>query len=150
MAKRRLYQIERTELEDKISLEFNDRGWKEIGRCSDGQKCTAILSIAMFERDTPLIIDQPEDSLDNSFIFREVVRILRKIKNKRQLIIATHNANIPVLGDSELMLVMKSNGKNGFVTERGGIDNDKIKVHAQDILEGGKEAFERRKLKYGI
>ncbi|MGD2248773.1 MAG: PHP domain-containing protein [Candidatus Methanofastidiosia archaeon] len=150
LAKIKLYQIERIELEDKISLEFNDKSWKEIGRCSDGQKCTAILSIAMFERDTPLIIDQPEDSLDNNFIFREVVKNLRKIKNKRQLIIATHNANIPVLGDSELMLVMKSNGLNGFVTERGAIDKEKIKVYAQDILEGGKEAFERRKLKYGI
>ena len=104
----------------------------------------------MFERDITLIIDQPEDSLDNSFIYKEVVKNIRKIKNKRQLIIATHNANIPVLGDSELISVMTSNGRNGFVTERGIIDKNKIKIHVQNILEGGKEAFERRKLKYGI
>jgi len=150
LAKSKLYKIQTTVLEDKITVELNDKGWKELASCSDGQKCTAILSIALFERDIPLIIDQPEDSLDNSFIYKEVVKIIRNIKNKRQLIIATHNANIPVLGDSELILVMTSNGKNGFVTERGVIDKDKIKIHVQNILEGGKEAFERRKLKYGI
>lgn len=150
LAKNKLYQIQTVDLEDKITVELNDHGWKELASCSDGQKCTAILSIAMFERDIPLIIDQPEDSLDNSFIYKEVVKIIRKIKNKRQLIIATHNANIPVLGDSELILVMTSNGKNGFITERGVIDTDKIKMHVQNILEGGKEAFKRRKLKYGI
>ena len=150
LAKNKLYKIQTTELEDKITVNLNDKGWKELASCSDGQKCTAILSIAMFERDIPLIIDQPEDSLDNSFIYKEVVKNIRKIKNKRQLIIATHNANIPVLGDSELILVMTSNGKNGFVTERGVIDKDKIKIHTQNILEGGKEAFERRKAKYGI
>lgn len=150
LAKSKLYTIQTTELEDKITVELNDHGWKELASCSDGQKCTAILSIAMFERDITLMIDQPEDSLDNSFIYKEVVKIIRKIKDKRQLIIATHNANIPVLGDSELISVMTSNGRNGFVTERGVIDKNKIKTHVQNILEGGKEAFERRKLKYGI
>jgi hypothetical protein len=144
------YEIETFYLEDKITIEINDRGWKELASCSDGQKCTAILSIALCERDIPLIIDQPEDSLDNAFIYEGVVRIVRNIKNKRQLIIATHNANIPVLGDSELILVMTSNGKNGFITERGVIDKDRIKTYAQNILEGGKDAFVRRKAKYGI
>lgn len=150
LAKSKLYRIQVTELEDKITIELNDHGWKQISSCSDGQKCTAILSIAMFERDIPLIIDQPEDSLDNAFIYKEVVKNIRGLKNKRQFIVATHNANIPVLGDSELMLVMKSNGINGFVTERGVIDKDIIKKHVQNILEGGKDAFEKRKLKYGI
>jgi hypothetical protein len=82
LAKSKLHKIQTTELEDKITVELNDHGWKELISCSDGQKCTAILSIAMFERDIPLIIDQPEDSLDNSFIYREVVKIIRKIKIK--------------------------------------------------------------------
>jgi len=150
LAKNKLYRIQVTELDDKITIELNDHGWKQISSCSDGQKCTAILSIAMFERDIPLIIDQPEDSLDNAFVYKEVVKNIRCLKNKRQFIVATHNANIPVLGDSELMLVMKSNGINGFVTERGVIDKDIIKKHVQNILEGGKDAFEKRKLKYGI
>jgi ABC-type lipoprotein export system ATPase subunit len=150
LVKSKIYKIQMIDVEDKITIQLNDHSWKELSSCSDGQKCTAILSIAMYERNIPLIIDQPEDSLDNSFIYREVVKIIRKIKNERQLIIATHNANIPVLGDSELILVMASDGKNGFITERGVIDKDRIKKLVQNILEGGRDAFERRKLKYGI
>lgn len=150
LTKGKIYKIQTLDIEDKVTVELNDLGWKHLSSCSDGQKCTAILSIAMFERDIPLMIDQPEDSLDNSFIYQAVVTAIRKIKNGRQLIIATHNANIPVLGDSELILVMVSNGKNGFITERGVIDKDRIKIHVQNILEGGKDAFERRKSKYGI
>ena len=150
LVKSKVYKIQTIDVEDRIIVQLNDHSWKELSSCSDGQKCTAILSIAMFERNIPLIIDQPEDSLDNAFIYQEVVKIIRKIKNERQLIIATHNANIPVLGDSELILVMSSNGKNGFITERGVIDKDRIKTHVQNILEGGRDAFERRKLKYGI
>jgi len=150
LVKSNIYKLQIIDIEDRITVHLNDHSWKELSSCSDGQKCTAILSIAMFERNIPLIIDQPEDSLDNAFIYQEIVKIIRKIKNKRQLIIATHNANIPVLGDSELILVMSSNGKNGFITESGVIDKDRIKTHVQNILEGGKDAFERRKSKYGI
>jgi len=137
-------------LEDVPTIHLNDRGWKPLNQLSVGQKCTALLSIAMLERETPLILDQPEDSLDNAFIFQNVVQITRKLKDKRQLIIATHNANIPVLGDSELMLVMKSNGSNGFVTTLGVIDDANIKTHAQNILEGGEKAFKWRLEKYGF
>jgi len=150
LAKNKLYEIQTAQRDDKITIMLKDGGWKEVESVSDGQKCTAILSIAMNERNIPLIIDQPEDSLDNSFIYDAVVKMIRKIKNKRQLIIVTHNANIPVLGDSELMLVMTSNGRNGFVTKRGAIDGSEIKSFVQKILEGGKEAFEKRKEKYGI
>ncbi|WP_243669933.1 hypothetical protein [Methanoculleus chikugoensis] len=137
LAQGAVFELEIVELEDRITIELNDHSWKEISKCSDGQKCTTILAIAMCERDFPLIIDQPEDSLDNSFIYSQVVKILREIKNHRQLIIATHNANIPVLGDAELILVMRSNGLNGFVNDRGVIDKDTIKTHVQTILEGG-------------
>ncbi len=150
LTKDKIYEIQVTKLEDKITIELNDNGWKPVNKCSDGQRCTAILSIGMSERNSPLIIDQPEDSLDNAFIYTNVVKVIRKIKSARQLLIATHNANIPVLGDGELILVMTSNGVNGFVTERGVIDNDKIKTYAQAILEGGKEAFQKRRLKYGF
>jgi ABC-type cobalamin/Fe3+-siderophores transport system ATPase subunit len=150
LGKNKLFDIQTICLEDRVNIQLNDKGWKDISSCSDGQKCTAILAIAMFERNVPLIIDQPEDSLDNSFIYNQVVKVMRDIKNKRQVIVATHNANIPVLGDSELMVVMTSNGRNGFIRERGVIDDNKIKVHVQNILEGGKEAFEKRKQKYGF
>lgn len=145
-----IYTLQTVRLEDKVTIELNDHSWKEISKCSDGQKCTAILAIAMYERDFPLIIDQPEDSLDNSFIYKNVVQILRQIKKNRQLLVVTHNPNIPVLGDAELIMVMKSNGQNGFVSERGVIDKNAIKSHVQSILEGGKEAFDMRMKKYGF
>ena len=74
---------------------------------SDGQRHTILLTIAMLaESNVPLVIDQPEDDLDNAFIFSSIVTTLRAIKEKRQVILVTHNANIAVLGDSELILPM--------------------------------------------
>ncbi|MEM7802361.1 MAG: TrlF family AAA-like ATPase, partial [Chloroflexota bacterium] len=94
---------------------------------STGQKCTAILSIILVERNTPLIIDQPEDDLDNAFIFREIVQTLRREKERRQFVIATHNANIPVSGDAELILLMDADEKNGWIKCAGSIDDPAIR-----------------------
>ena len=115
---------------------------------STGQKCTAILSIILVERNTPLVIDQPEDDLDNAFIFREIVQTLRREKEKRQFIIATHNANIPVSGDAELILLMEANEQHGWVAHRGSIDDPGIREPVENILEGGREAFRLRQAKY--
>ena len=115
---------------------------------STGQKCTAILSIILVERDTPLVIDQPEDDLDNAFIFREIVQTLRREKERRQFIIATHNANIPVSGDAELILLMEANEQHGWVAHRGSIDDPQIREPVENILEGGREAFRLRQAKY--
>jgi len=142
--------LETIKLEDEISISLNDSGWKTISKLSTGGKCTAILVIAMLERDIPLLIDQPEDSLDNAFIYEAVVNTVRKLKDKRQLLIVTHNANIPILGDCELMFVMKSDGMQGKIKCRGVIDNQEIKEKAQLILEGSEIAFKKRKEKYGI
>jgi len=143
-----LIKLEVFELHDQPIIELNDGGWKRLDEMSDGQQCTALLSIAMIERYVPLVIDQPEDMLDNQFISTEVVDLVRNIKHDRQIITATHNANIPVLGDSEQIIVMKSNGRQGFYSACGSIDSDEIKDQTQDILEGGEEAFERRNDKY--
>ena len=82
-----------------------------VKQLSDGQKHTILLTIAMLaESNVPLVIDQPEDDLDNAFIFSSVVATLRRIKETRQLIVVTHNANLAVLGDSELLLPLKRTG----------------------------------------
>jgi len=143
-----LTKLELFEIHDRPVIELNDGGWKELSEMSDGQQCTALLSIAMVERDVPLIIDQPEDMLDNKFIFTDVVEILRSIKQDRQVIAATHNANIPIIGDAEQIVVMRSNGRAGFYRNCGSIDDDEIKALAQDILEGGEIAFTRRREMY--
>jgi hypothetical protein len=122
-----------------------------VNQMSDGQKHTILLTIAMLaESNDPLIIDQPEDDLDNAFIFRSVVKTLRYIKERRQVIVVTHNANIAVLGDSELIFPMRQEGVKGRAFERGAIDRGQTKQAVQDVLEGGTHAFLRRKAIYGV
>src|SRR3984957_6686187 len=101
------------------------------------------------ESNVPLIIDQPEDDLDNAFISSSIVATLRTIKERRQVIVVTHNANIAVLGDSELILPMKRSGERGAVTGRGSMDRCENKKAVQEILEGGELAFRRRREIYG-
>ena len=121
-----------------------------VNQLSDGQKHTILLTIAMLaESNLPLVIDQPEDDLDNAFIFNSVVSTLRAIKERRQVIVVTHNANIAVLGDSELLFPMKRSGNGGTVSDRGSIDKTATRKAAQDILEGGELAFKKRKEIYG-
>lgn len=116
---------------------------------SDGQRHTILLTIAMLaESNVPLVIDQPEDDLDNAFIFSSIVATLRAIKEKRQVILVTHNANIAVLGDSELILPMCRENDYGKIKDRGSIDTDVTKRWVLDILEGGSAAFLRRKEMY--
>jgi AAA domain, putative AbiEii toxin, Type IV TA system len=122
-----------------------------ITQLSDGQKHTVLLTIALLaESNDPLIIDQPEDDLDNAFIFASVVSTLRYIKERRQVVIVTHNANIAVLGDSELLCPMKRSGNAGVTFERGSIDRRQTKTAAQDVLEGGERAFLKRQALYGL
>jgi DNA repair ATPase RecN len=116
---------------------------------SDGQRHTILLTIAMLaESNVPLVIDQPEDDLDNAFIFSSIVTTLRAIKESRQVILVTHNANIAVLGDSELILPMCRENDCGKIKNRGSIDTDITKRCVLDILEGGSSAFLRRKEMY--
>lgn len=121
-----------------------------INQLSDGQKHTILLTVAMLaESNIPLLIDQPEDDLDNKFIFKTIVSTLRSIKERRQVIAVTHNANLAVLGDSELIFPMERSGDKGNAVEPGSIDRQETKDKVQDILEGGKLAFKRRKEIYG-
>lgn len=121
-----------------------------VTQLSDGQRHTILLTIAMLaESNVPLLIDQPEDDLDNAFIASTIVGTLRAVKERRQVIIVTHNANLAVLGDSELILPMYRENDIGKAKERGSIDRVKTKDSVQDILEGGPKAFLRRKEIYG-
>jgi ABC-type enterochelin transport system ATPase subunit len=98
----------------------------------------------------PLIIDQPEDNLDGEFIYSTLVPVLRRAKERRQVIIVTHNANVAVLGDAELIIVMKAMHDRGEVVARGSIDSPPIRAAACAILEGAREAFIRRASVYGV
>jgi len=146
-----LLELQAFELADQPHIELVVSGKpRNIFDLSIGQKCTAILTLLLVESDIPLIVDQPEDSLDNKFIYEEVVKLLRQEKEKRQFIIATHNANIPVLGDAELILALEAEEERGWIEQRDAIDNLDVQEAVKKVLEGGKEAFERRREKYGF
>jgi energy-coupling factor transporter ATP-binding protein EcfA2 len=146
-----LLELQTFELADQPHIELVVDGKpRSIFELSIGQKCTAILTLLLVESDIPLIVDQPEDSLDNKFIYEEVVQLLRQEKEGRQFIIATHNANIPVLGDAELILALEAGEDRGWVEQRDALDNLAVQEAAKKILEGGREAFERRREKYGF
>lgn len=124
---------------------------KNFSKLSLGQQQSIMLSILLFSnRNCPLVIDQPEDNLDNEFIYRTLVKNLRKIKEHRQVIIATHNPNIAVLGDAELIIPLKSTNDKSYILNRGSIDNSETKKMTCEILEGGEIAFIKRKDIYGF
>jgi predicted nucleic acid-binding Zn-ribbon protein len=138
-------------IEDRIGIELNvsptgKANFKDAADLSRGQKCTALLPILLARRDSPLIIDQPEDNLDNHFIFETVVNAVQRLKRRRQMIFITHNANIPVLAEADLVLVMNSDGRIGAVEKCGTVDQCREQII--DLLEGGREAFELRSKRY--
>jgi len=138
-------------IEDRVSIELDvssagQPNFKDASDLSRGQKCTALLPILLARRDSPLIIDQPEDNLDNHFIFETVVNAIQQLKKRRQMIFITHNANIPVLAEADLVLVMNSDGRVGVVEKSGTVDECREQII--DLLEGGREAFELRSKRY--
>jgi len=145
-----------TEIELNTSPDGAPANWQTLQALSTGQKATAILLLLLLESDAPLVIDQPEDDLDNRFITESVVPIMRQEKRRRQFIFSTHNANIPVLGDAELILGLAA---TGVATEgqaripqehMASIDSGPVRELVEEILEGGRAAFETRRSKYGF
>ncbi len=130
--------------------------WQTLDHLSTGQKATAVLLLLLLDSEAPLIIDQPEDDLDNRFITDGVVPGIRKAKRQRQFIFSTHNANIPVLGDAELILGLTPAGEANQGSAEikpehvGSIDARPVRELVEEILEGGTDAFETRRLKYGF
>lgn len=157
LSKDRLLELEIIDLPNVIDIQLNvasnnKENYKSLDNLSKGQQCTAILNILMLDNDDPLIIDQPEDNLDNAYIANNLVQGLRELKINRQFLFATHNANIPVFGDAELIGVMEENEGVGSVNKDclGSIDNKQVKDAVVNTVEGGNIAFIMRKEKYNI
>lgn len=142
------YSIETVALEDRPCIELLDGNkYKESPNLSTGQRCTTILPILLVQSERPLLIDQPEDNLDNAFIYETIVKALQSVKGGRQVIFVTHNPNIPVLGEAERVFVFSSDGHHATLQQVGTVDECKEQI--EKILEGGREAFLRRKARYG-
>lgn len=142
------YAIETVALEDQPCIELLDGDtFKESRHLSTGQRCTTILPILLTQNERPLLIDQPEDNLDNAFVFDTVVRALQAIKGHRQVIFVTHNPNITVLGEAERVFVFSSDGRHSTLKQVGTVDECREQI--ENIMEGGREAFLLRKTRYG-
>jgi ABC-type lipoprotein export system ATPase subunit len=153
----KLLQLQELDLPDKISIFLNTaheggEDFKPLEKLSRGQKCTAILHLLLLQNQDPLLVDQPEDNLDNAFIADRIVSELRSAKIERQFIFATHNANIPVFGDAEWIGVLTAEENQAQMPKnlQGAIDFPAVKAKAAVILEGGETAFNQRKEKYGF
>jgi len=123
---------------------------RDFSKLSLGQQQSVLLSLMLTsESKAPLIIDQPEDNLDSEFIYKTLVPTIRRAKERRQVIIVTHNANIAVLGDAEQIVVLKATNEKALIMTRASIDEPKTREIACAILEGSRQAFERRAKIYG-
>ncbi len=125
---------------------YNERPMEKL---SIGQKGTVLLKLMLAEGDYPLLIDQPEENLDNNFIYNDLVKAIRDAKNNRQIILATHNANLVVNTDAEQIIVANYIDNKIFYNS-GSIENLTIKNEITSLLEGGEEAFKKREEKYGF
>lgn len=158
LPEQKLLEIEELLLPDTMTIELNvthgerDAIFRPIDDLSTGQQCTAVLHLLLLDNQDPLILDQPEDNLDNAFIAERIVAELRRAKLSRQFLFATHNANIPVFGDAEWIGVLSVQDNKGMILpdQQGAIDVPKVQELAADILEGGKSAFNQRREKYGF
>ncbi|EQD46913.1 hypothetical protein B1A_14396, partial [mine drainage metagenome] len=152
----RLMELEAMELDHRIDIFLNvshgnaEAVFRPLNKLSIGQQCTAILHMLLLENSDPLIMDQPEDNLDNAFIAERIVHELRVAKTSRQFLFATHNANIPVFGDAEWIGVFTAVENHGALSfsAQGSIDVPIIRDQVANILEGGRDAFIQRKEKY--
>lgn len=153
-----LLMLEELVIPDTMAIELNvahgerDAVFRSIEDLSTGQQCTAVLHLLLLDNQDPLILDQPEDNLDNAFIAERIVAELRRAKLSRQFLFATHNANIPVFGDAEWIGVLSVADNKGLILpeQQGAIDMPEVQKLAADILEGGKSAFNQRREKYGF
>jgi len=140
-------QLDAIELADLPRIELLEgEEWRNSLELSTGQKCTTILPILLLESHNPLLVDQPEDNLDNRYIYDTVVKAIHRVKQNRQIILITHNPNIPVLGEASAVYVLTSDGERARMENQGSVDDCKTEII--NLLEGGKDAFVRRKDRY--
>lgn len=138
---------------DSLQVEYSrngdGKGFQSIGQASAGQRAAAMLAFLLAHGNEPLVLDQPEDDLDNHLIYNLVVQQIRSNKLRRQLIIVTHNPNIVVNGDAELIYALGFENGQCRIKQAGSLQDRKMREEVCQVMEGGPEAFERRYQRLG-
>lgn len=143
-------QLDRLDLwwpEDALAPEYmRDGSWEPLSNASAGQKSAAILALVLAHGEQPIVIDQPEDDLDSRLIFELLVSAVRDAKPRRQVIVATHNANVVVNGDAEKVITMNFAAGQCRVQEdeSGCLQEERVRDAVCRVLEGGERAFRQR------
>ena len=138
--------------EDGLVVEYSrDDGedFRPIEQASAGQRAAAMLAFLLSHGDEPLVLDQPEDDLDNHLIYDLVVRQIRENKLRRQIIVVTHNPNIVVNGDAEMLHALAFQRGQCVVAQFGPLQDASMREEVCGIMEGGRPAFERRYKRLG-
>lgn len=130
-------------LDVRYSLKDSE-SFKPVEQGSPGQKTAALLAFILSYGNEPLVLDQPEDDLDNHLIYDLIVTQLREIKQKRQVLVVTHNANIVVNGDAENVIALDVRSGQTRIVTQGGLQESSIRDEICRVMEGGKEAFDQR------
>ena len=132
-------------VEDTVALQLLDGAdYKGIADVSTGQRCTVILPLILQHTGRVLIVDQPEDHIDNAFIVDTLIASILARRTGEQVIFSTHNANIPVLGNANRVIQLGSDGRRGFPILASDLDDPAVVNAITTIMEGGTEAFQRR------
>ena len=134
--------------EDSLDVQYSTSGDRQSSRPiqegSPGQKTAALLAFLLSYGEEPLILDQPEDDLDNHLIYDLIVTQLREVKRRRQIIVVTHNANIVVNGDAELVVALAARGGQTQMECAGSLQEKIVRDTICSVMEGGRKAFEQR------
>ena len=134
-----------------IELGMDDGGYRRLDDLSGGQRVSVLLSLLLETNDErPLVIDQPEDELDNRFLFETVLPALKRLKGRRQIVVATHNPNIVVNGDADQVILLEATANRGRIAQAGAIEEPAVRDAIVRTVDGGDEAFRLRRLKYGF
>ncbi len=128
----------------EYSTSGDGSGFRSIQEGSPGQKTAALLAFLLSYGNEPIVLDQPEDDLDNHLIYALIVTQLRNIKQTRQVIVVTHNANIVVNGDAELVIALVVRNGQTHIETAGSLQEKSVRKTICDVMEGGEKAFEQR------
>jgi len=152
----RILELERLIPQDtlRMKLRVGDQ-YRSLENLSAGQGAAAVFLLLLGLEGRVLVIDQPEDYLDEPLLYEEILQVLRDQKGlkderqRRQIIVATNDANIPVMGDAEIVIPLEARNDHAHIIGRASIDDHSIRELIKTIMEGGEEAFQQRAEKYG-
>jgi hypothetical protein len=150
LGKKQLSHVLTAAVDDTVDFELAVGGhYRATEKLSTGQRCSVVLPILLADEDRTLLLDQPEDHLDNAYLVENTVGRLRARSAKSQTIVVTHNANIPVLGEASRVFALDSDGRRGFIRKWGELSDLDVVESITNLMEGGRDAFDRRAAFYG-